>query len=36
MVDHFQHIVYEKPDDDPGGSATQSWKELLGVYIARG
>lgn len=32
MVDHFQHIVYEKPDLTPG-ERHKVWKELLGVYM---
>ena len=32
MVDHFQHIVYEKPDMTPK-ERHQVWKELLGVYM---
>lgn len=31
MVDHFQHIVYEKPDMTPA-ERHGVWKELLGVY----
>lgn len=32
MVDHFQHIVYEKPDMTPK-ERHEVWKELLGVYM---
>ena len=32
MVDHFQHIVYEKPDMTPAERHAQ-WKRLLGVYM---
>ncbi len=32
MVDHFQHIVYEKPDMTPA-ERHAVWKELLGVYM---
>lgn len=32
MVDHFQHIVYEKPDMTPA-ERHATWKELLGVYM---
>ena len=32
MVDHFQHIVYEKPELTPRGRH-DVWKELLGVYM---
>lgn len=32
MVDHFQHIVYEKPDMTPR-ERHDVWKELLGVYM---
>ena len=32
MVDHFQHIVYEKPDMTPDERHCV-WKELLGVYM---
>jgi oligoendopeptidase F len=31
MVDHFQHIVYEKPDMSPA-ERHAVWKELLGIY----
>ena len=31
MVDHFQHIVYEKPDMTPA-QRHAVWKELLGIY----
>ena len=32
MVDHFQHIVYEKPEMTPT-ERHAVWKELLGVYM---
>ncbi len=32
MVDHFQHIVYEKPDMTPR-QRHETWKELLGIYM---
>lgn len=32
MVDHFQHIVYEKPDLTPA-ERHGVWKELLGIYM---
>lgn len=32
MVDHFQHVVYEKPQMTPK-ERHQVWKELLGVYM---
>ena len=32
MVDHFQHIVYEKPDMTPS-QRHETWKELLGIYM---
>lgn len=32
MVDHFQHIVYEKPEMSPA-ERHGVWKELLGVYM---
>ena len=32
MVDHFQHLVYEKPDMTPA-ERHDAWKELLGVYM---
>ena len=32
MVDHFQHIVYEKPDMTPR-QRHDTWKELLGIYM---
>ena len=32
MVDHFQHIVYEKPDMTPR-ERHDVWKELLGEYM---
>lgn len=32
MVDHFQHLVYEKPEMTPA-ERHGVWKELLGVYM---
>lgn len=32
MVDHFQHLVYEKPEMTPA-QRHAVWKELLGVYM---
>ncbi len=32
MVDHFQHVVYEKPDMTPK-ERHDVWKELLGKYM---
>lgn len=32
MVDHFQHIVYEKPEMTPA-ERHAAWKELLGTYM---
>ncbi len=32
MVDHFQHIVYEKPDMTPA-ERTEVWRELSAVYL---
>lgn len=32
MVDHFQHVVYEKPQLTPA-QRHAVWKELLGVYM---
>lgn len=32
MVDHFQHIVYERPEMTPR-ERHDVWKELLGVYM---
>ncbi len=32
MVDHFQHIVYEKPDLTPA-QRHDVWRELLGIYM---
>ncbi len=32
MVDHFQHIVYEKPELTPAQRHAE-WKRLLGVYM---
>jgi len=32
MVDHFQHLVYEKPDMTPR-ERHDTWRELLGVYM---
>ena len=31
MVDHFQHIVYEKPDMTPAERHAE-WKRLMGIY----
>ena len=31
MVDHFQHIIYEKPDMTPAERHAE-WKRLLGIY----
>ena len=31
MVDHFQHLVYEKPEMTPR-ERHDTWKELLGIY----
>ena len=31
MVDHFQHIVYEKPDMTPA-ERNDAWKELTAIY----
>ena len=31
MVDHFQHIVYEKPEMTPA-ERHATWKEILGIY----
>ena len=31
MVDHFQHIVYEKPDMTPAARHA-AWKRLIGIY----
>ena len=31
MVDHFQHIVYEKPDMTPAERHAE-WKRLIGIY----
>ena len=31
MVDHFQHIVYEKPEMTPAERHAE-WKKLLGIY----
>ena len=31
MVDHFQHIVYEKPDMTPA-QRHETWKELAAIY----
>ena len=31
MVDHFQHIVYEKPDMTPA-ERHETWKELAAIY----
>ena len=32
MVDHFQHIVYERPEMTPA-ERHAAWKELLGTYM---
>ena len=32
MVDHFQHIVYEKPELTPAQRHAE-WKRLLGIYM---
>ena len=32
MVDHFQHIVYEKPELTPAERHSE-WKRLLGIYM---
>ena len=32
MVDHFQHLVYEKPDMTPKERHAE-WKRLLGIYM---
>ena len=32
MVDHFQHLVYEKPEMTPA-ERHATWKELLGIYM---
>lgn len=32
MVDHFQHIVYEKPDMTPA-ERNEEWKKLTAVYM---
>lgn len=32
MVDHFQHIVYEKPELSPAERHAE-WKRLLGIYM---
>ena len=32
MVDHFQHVVYEKPEMTPA-QRHGVWKELLGIYM---
>ena len=32
MVDHFQHVVYEKPELTPR-ERHNVWKELLGIYM---
>ena len=32
MVDHFQHVVYEKPQMTPS-QRHGAWKELLGIYM---
>ncbi len=32
MVDHFQHLIYEKPDMTPA-ERHDTWRELLGIYM---
>jgi len=32
MVDHFQHLVYEKPEMTPA-QRHETWMELLGIYM---
>ncbi len=32
LVDHFQHVVYEKPDMNPA-ERHEAWKELAAVYL---
>ena len=32
MVDHFQHLVYERPDMTPA-ERHATWKDLLGIYM---
>ena len=32
LVDHFQHVVYEKPDMTPAERHAE-WKRLMGVYM---
>ena len=32
MVDHFQHVVYERPDMTPS-ERHAVWRELLGTYM---
>ena len=32
MVDHFQHLIYEKPEMTPQ-QRHDAWKELLGIYM---
>ena len=32
MVDHFQHVVYEKPEMTPAERHAE-WKRLLGIYM---
>ena len=32
MVDHFQHVVYEKPEMTPA-ERHSVWDELLGIYM---
>lgn len=32
MVDHFQHLVYEKPEMTPQ-QRHDTWRELLGIYM---
>ena len=32
MVDHFQHIIYEKPQMKPA-ERHETWKKLMGIYM---
>jgi M3 family oligoendopeptidase len=32
MVDHFQHIIYEKPELSPA-ERHATWRELIGIYM---
>ena len=32
MVDHFQHLVYEKPEMSPA-ERNEAWRELTAVYM---